>query len=123
MSVPCLSLQYPEQNAVITKKALIFVLLAAGALSGPARADVLEDRFNMVWESLWTQVGLPTLVVRWADEIRVRFTGSEAAGHRDYALQALREVTQAAGIALRDVSAEENAAEIANLEFQLVGLD
>ena len=53
----------------------------------------------------------------------VRFTGSEAAGHRDYAFQALRDVTHAAGIALRDVSAEENAAEIANLDFELVGLD
>jgi hypothetical protein len=110
------------QNAEI-KRAQILVFLAALALSGAARADALEDRFDTVWESLWTQTGMPTFVVRWRDEIRVRFTGSEAPGHRDYAFQALREVTQAAGIALRDVSAEENAAEIANLDFQLLGQD
>ena len=74
----------------------------------------------MVWESLWGQTGAPTVVIRWGDEIRVRFTGPEAAGHRDYALRALRDATQAAGIALRDVSAEENAVEIANLDFQLL---
>jgi hypothetical protein len=102
------------------KNTLIFVFIA---LSSTARADALEDRFNIVWESLWTQTGAPMFLVRWEGEIRVRFTGSEAAGHRDYAFQALRDVTQAAGIALRDVSAEENAAEIANLDFELVGLD
>ena len=73
-----------------------------------------------MWESLWTQTGAPGIVVRWRGEIRVRFTGTEAAGHRDFAFRALRDATQIAGIALRDVTAEPDAAEIANLEFQLL---
>jgi Sel1 repeat len=112
-----------EQNTTTIKKTLGILLLAAGGLAGAARADTLEEGFDTVWESLWAQTGMPTVVIRWADEIRVRFTGSKTAGSRDYAWAALRDVTQASGIALRDVSAAEDAAEIANLEFQLLADD
>jgi len=90
------------------------------ALSAPAGADTLEERFSTMWESLWTQNGAPALVTRWGGEIRVRFTGSEAAGHRDYAWRPLREAAELAGIPIRDVTGEPDAAGIANLEFQLL---
>jgi hypothetical protein len=51
----------------------------------------------------------------------VRFTGSEAtARNRNQAFLALRDATQAAGVALRDVTSEPDAAENANLEFRIV---
>src|SRR5439155_13880279 len=106
----------------MTKGGQILIVAFAITVGLPraAHGDALEDRFNTVWESLWMQTGAPSVVVRWAGEIRVRFTGSEAAGHRDFAVRALREATEAAGIALSDVTGGENASEEANFEFQLL---
>jgi hypothetical protein len=86
----------------------------------PAWGDALEERFETMWEALWTQTGLPVPVRRWPGEIRVRFTGAEVNAYRDDAWRALTDATQAAGIGLRDVSAAEGVADLANLEFQLV---
>jgi hypothetical protein len=104
-----------------TRCALAIVLLGLATLTPYARADELEDRFTTVWESLWTQAGSPTRVIRWSDEVRVRITGSDVARYRDHVLGALQSATEAAGLSLRDVSAEANAAELANLEFRIAG--
>ena len=87
---------------------------------GPAWGDALEERFETMWEAMWTQTGFPVAVRRWPGEIRVRFTGAEARAYRDDAWRALGDATQAAGIGLRDVTAEAGAADLANLEFQLL---
>jgi len=89
----------------------------------PAWGDALEERFETMWEALWTQTGVPVTLRRWPGEIRVRFTGAEANAYRDEAWRALSVATQAAGIDLRDVSAAESAADLANLEFQLLPED
>ena len=87
---------------------------------GPAWGDALEERFETMWEALWTQTGVPVGVRRWPSEIRVRFTGAEASAYRDDAWRALTDATRAAGIDLRDVSSAEGASDLANLEFQLL---
>jgi len=76
-----------------------------------------------MWESLWTQTGVPVSLRRWPSEIRVRFTGAEASAYRDEAWRALFDATKAAGIELRDVSTAAGAADLANLEFQLLPED
>jgi hypothetical protein len=101
-------------------KALILLAFAAAQALPAARADDLSDRFATVWESLWTQEGSPTWVIRWAGEVRVRFTGAGVARFRDHAFGALQEATSASGLALRDVSTDADAADAANLEYQLV---
>lgn len=104
-------------RASLTRTLVLFTVTAAVPLA--AGADPLEEQFNTVWESLWTQNGFPAVVVRWMGEIRVRFSGSEASEHRDYAFRALRQATEVAGIALRDVTNEDDGGD-ANLEFQLL---
>lgn len=73
-----------------------------------------------MWEILWTQSGSTTQLVRWGDEIRVRFTGSAAGANRDYLLGALNEAAAIADVRVRDVSTEPRAAKLANLEIRLV---
>lgn len=97
----------------------MFALMSAHFFPA-ARADDLEDRFSTVWESLWSQAGSPTWVIRWQSEIRVRFTGPHVERYRDHMFGALQDATNAAGLSLRDVSAADNGAEIANLEFRVV---
>src|SRR5207245_8191531 len=92
---------------------LVVAFAITAGLPRAALGDALEERFDTMWESLWMQTGAPTVVVRWAGEIRVRFTGSEAAGHRDFAFRALREATEAAGRALSGVPVGENGGEAA----------
>jgi len=99
----------------------LIVLAFAAAAALPARADELADSFATVWESLWQQAGTPTYVIRWADEVRVRFTGGMTERYREHAMSALRDATQAAGLKLRDVTAETDAEKLANLEYRVTG--
>ena len=100
---------------------LIACLFGGSQLCMAAHADELQDRFNTVWESLWTQSGSPTWVIRWSNGVRVRFSGTGVERYRTHVFSVLQAVTKAAGISLRDVSEDENSAKIANLEFRLVG--
>lgn len=102
------------------KQTLLVLVFFSAQFSAAARADELEDRFATVWESLWTQAGSPTYVIRWQSEVKVRFTGPNVERFRDYVFGALRDVTAAAGLSLLDVSAESDAAELSNLEFRMV---
>lgn len=85
-----------------------------------AMANEMEQGLATLWEVLWHQSGTPTRVVRWENEIRVRVTGIDLAKHRDYTLQALRTVASEAGVKLVDVSAQPDAAKVANLNVEIV---
>jgi hypothetical protein len=92
-------------------------LLAPGAAMA---ANEMEQGIATLWEVLWHQSGTPTRVVRWESEIRVRISGVDLAQHREHTLQALRTVTAEAGVKLVDVSAQPDAAKVANLNVEIV---
>lgn len=81
-------------------------------------ADEMDQGLGTLWESLWHQSGTPTRIVRWENDIRVRFTGIDLNKHRDYIMGALRTVTDEAKVRLVDVS--DQPAEQANLTVEVV---
>ncbi len=94
------------------------LLLAVALLPGPACAnDEADAGLATLWESLWHQSGIPTRVVRWEDDIRVRLSGVHHPAHRETVMQALRAVTQEAGLRLVDVN--EQPGQIANLDVEI----
>ncbi len=95
------------------------LLLAAACLPGLSRADdhAGESALDILWESLWHQSGVPTRVVRWEGEIRMRLSGVNAGAHRETVLQALRAVTQDTGVRLVDVTGQPGVA--ANLSVEI----
>lgn len=107
------------------KKRIMRALLALSALApllalapGTARAgDEVEDGLSTLWEVLWHQSGVPTRVVRWEGEIRLRLRGVNAATHRETVLRAMRAVTQEAGVRLVDVT--DQPGEPANLNVEV----
>lgn len=95
-------------------------LCLAGLLwPGAALADEFDTGLATLWESLWHQSGTPTRIVRWENDIRVRFHGVNLAPHRDHTLQALRTVTAEAGIKLIDVTEQADAEQVANLSVEI----
>jgi hypothetical protein len=56
-------------------------------------------------------------VVRWEGDVRVRLAGVQVSAHRDTVMQALRAVTQTAGVRLVDVS--EQPGQVANLVVEI----
>ncbi len=72
---------------------------------------------DTLWEALWHQSGVPTRVVRWEGEIRMRLFGVNARAHREAVLQALQAVTQATGVRLVDVTGQAGAR--ANLHVEI----
>jgi Protein of unknown function (DUF2927) len=100
------------------RRLLCGLLLAAAFAPGLARADTPTDEgLDTLWESLWHQSGVPTRVVRWEGEVRMRLTGVGAAAHRETVWRALRAVTQEAGVRLVDVSGQPGQA--ANLSVEI----
>lgn len=99
-----------------------FWLLCLSAMLFPlaARADEVNEGLATLWEVLWHQSGTPTRVVRWENDIRVRLSGVQLAAHRDLTLQALRAVTDEAGVKLIDVSNQPDAQQLANLHVEIV---
>lgn len=99
-----------------------FRTICLAALLAPcaAMANEMEQGIATLWEVLWHQSGTPTRVVRWENEIRVRISGVDLAQHREHTLQALRTVTAEAGVKLVDVSAQPDAAKVANLNVEIV---
>jgi hypothetical protein len=96
---------------------LLAVLLAPCAALA---ADETEQGLATLWEALWHQSGTPTRIVRWDGEIRMRMTGIDLPKHRDYIMQAMRTVTDEAGVKLVDVSDQPNAEQVANFKLEVV---
>jgi hypothetical protein len=95
------------------------LLLAAFAWPCAALADEFDNGLLTLWEVLWHQSGTPTRVVRWENDIRVRFSGVEMAAHREHTMQALRAVTSEAGVKLIDVTGQPEE-QTANLNVEIV---
>jgi hypothetical protein len=76
---------------VFKVRLLVSLLLGVVAcLPGLARAsDPFEAGLATLWESLWHQSGIPTRVVRWEGDVRVRLAGVQVSAHRDTVMQAL----------------------------------
>lgn len=80
------------------------LLLAFLLLPFSAMADELDQGLQTLWEVLWHQSGTPTRIVRWENDMRVRFTGVNVAAHRDHMMEALRTVSGEAHVKLTDVT-------------------
>lgn len=78
---------------------LAFLLLPLSAL-----ADEVDQGLQTLWEVLWHQSGTPTRIVRWENDMRVRFTGVNVAQHREHMMDALRTVSGEARVKLTDVT-------------------
>ncbi|AMO24012.1 hypothetical protein GCM10027034_18700 [Ramlibacter solisilvae] len=83
-----------------------------------ASADELGDGLATLWEVLWHQSGTPTRIVRWENDIRVRFSGINVDAHREHTLQALRAVTGEANVKLIDVTGQPDE-KTANLTVEI----
>jgi hypothetical protein len=93
--------------------------LAVLLLPMAARADEFEQGLSTLWEVLWHQSGTPTRIVRWETDIRVRIAGVNAATHHDHVIEALRAVTQEAGVKLIDVTGQPDAEQAANVSVEI----
>jgi hypothetical protein len=89
-------------------------------LPGVALADDFEQGLQTLWEVLWHQSGTPTRIVRWENDIRVRFRGIDLEQHRAHTLEALRAVTGEAGVKLIDVTDLPEAEQAANLTVEIL---
>lgn len=90
------------------------LLLACLLLPISALADEVDQGLQTLWEVLWHQSGTPTRIVRWENDLRVRFTGVNVAQHREHMLEALRTVTGEAHVKMTDVTgtADEQTANV-----------
>lgn len=79
-----------------------------------ALADEFDAGLQTLWEVLWHQSGTPTRIVRWENDMRVRFTGTNVAAHRDHMMEALRTVAGEARVKIADVTgtADESMANV-----------
>jgi hypothetical protein len=74
---------------------------------------------NTMWEVLWHQLGTPTRLVRWEQDLKVRVHGVNAAAHKRHTLKALRETAAAAGLKVVDVTDLPDAARQANVNIEI----
>jgi hypothetical protein len=81
-------------------------------------ADEFDQGLSTLWEALWHQSGTPTRIVRWENDVRVRFLGVNVSAHREHTLQALRTVTGEAGVKLIDVTGTPEE-QTANLSVEI----
>ena len=95
------------------------LLLAACALPFSAHADEFDQGLQTLWESLWHQSGTPTRIVKWQEDLRVRFTGINVAAHHDHMMEALRAVTSEAHMDVRDVTGTPDE-QSANVTVQIL---
>ncbi|MEJ6022183.1 DUF2927 domain-containing protein [Ramlibacter sp. PS4R-6] len=70
-----------------------------------ALASEFDAGLHTLWEVLWHQSGTPTRIVRWENDMRVRFTGTNLAVHREHMMEALRTVAGEAKVKITDVTA------------------
>ena len=95
-------------------------LLLGLAVPLGAMADEFDHGMATLWEVLWHQSGTPTRIVRWENDIRVRFYGVNSAAYKQHTMDAFRTVTGEAGIKLIDVSDLPAAEQQANLTVEIV---
>src|SRR3954464_470218 len=95
-------------------------LLLACLLPGAAMADEFDSGLNTLWEVLWHQSGTPTRIVRWENDMRVRFTGMNVATHRDHMMEALRTVAGESKVKITDVTGTVDEAN-ANVTVEILG--
>lgn len=101
-------------------KSGVTALMAAAAFTPSFSQDQAFERgMNTMWEVLWHQSGTPTRLVRWNEDLKVRVHGENAAAHRQYTLQALRDVAAEAGVKVVDVSDRADAAQQANVSIEI----
>src|SRR5690349_23682562 len=102
-------------------KSGVVALLAAVVLNPCiAQTDEFDQGMNTMWEVLWHQSGTPTRLVRWEQDIKVRVYGVNLGVHKQYTLQALKDVGAEAGIRVIDVSDRPDAAQVANVSVEIV---
>jgi hypothetical protein len=89
-----------------------------GAQETPLAAE--RAQLQTMWEVLWHQSGEPVEVIRWEQPMRVHITGLHAKRHHDEILQALADVTAAAGVPLVEVPREEDAKRYANVIVEVL---
>jgi hypothetical protein len=94
-------------------------LLLACLLPCAALADEFDSGLQTLWESLWHQSGTPTRIVRWENDIRVKFTGVNLTAHREHMMQALRTVAAEANVKLADVTGQPDE-QTANLSVEIL---
>jgi hypothetical protein len=82
-------------------------------------ADEFDSGLQTLWESLWHQSGTPTRIVRWENDMRVKFTGVNVAAHRDHMMQALRTVAGESGVKLADVTGQPDE-QTANVTVEIL---
>lgn len=104
-------------------KSLAAAAMAAASLvpslGQAAAADEFDRGMNTMWEVLWHQSGVPTRLVRWDRDIKVRISGAHAAAHREHTLRALRDVAAEARVKVIDVSDLPDAARQANVSIEI----
>ena len=84
-----------------------------------AMADDFDQGLSTLWEVLWHQSGTPTRIVRWENDIKVRFTGVNVGAHHDHMMQALRTVTGESGVKLTEVTGTPDEQQ-ANLTVEIL---
>ena len=92
----------------------VWGLLLALALPLGAHADEFDKGIATLWEVLWHQSGTPTRIVRWENDLKVKFSGVNVGAHRAHMMEALATVTGEAHLNVRDVTgtAEELQANV-----------
>ena len=102
-------------------KSLVVALLTSAAFgAGLAKAepaDAFTQGMETMWEAMWHQSGIPTRLVRWEQDMKVRVTGVNAAAHRQATLEGLRSVAAEAGVRVIDVTG--TPAEQANVTVEI----
>ncbi len=100
----------------------VWAIFLTASLMGPAHADQLDDDLQTVWEVLWDQRGTPRRLTRWKpgnEPIRYRVFGLEAESHKKDIRRALDATTVATGLSFTDVSGNADAAQSAQLDFEI----
>lgn len=87
-----------------------------------AHASDLEDDLRALWESMWTQTGYPMFLSRWelppGSTLNFRFSGFNVERQKQASLEAVAEVTSAAGFAFADVSQNADAEKSAHIQVE-----
>src|SRR5206468_12037874 len=94
-------------------------LLLALLMPLAAHADEFDQGLQTLWEVLWHQSGTPTRIVRWENDLRVRFTGVNVAAHRAHVMEALNTVTGEAHLNIKDVTGTPEE-QTANVSVEIV---
>lgn len=104
-------------------KSLAAAALAAAvfapSFTQAAAATEFDRGMDTMWEVLWHQSGVPTRLVRWDGDLRVRMAGTNVAAHREHTLRALRDVASEAGLQVIDVTDRPDAAALANVSIEI----